>query len=111
MPSSPFDCVIDSSHAAVVYAPRGQFYSIPIDSTTWTLRDDDRYDIPNWSEKCGRASIPKLQNTGAMAPFGRTGGFVRYNRMLEGDPFWVATPGFDHCTATDTTCVMQKNTT
>ncbi|MBY8877306.1 Tat pathway signal protein [Streptomyces sp. PLK6-54] len=88
-----------------------QFYATPIDSDTWTLRDDDRYDIPNWSEKCGRASIPLDQNSGALAPFGRTGGFVWYNRMLDGDAFWVATPGFDHCTAADTTCVMQKNAT
>ncbi|WP_307795491.1 Tat pathway signal protein [Actinacidiphila acididurans] len=86
-----------------------QFYALPIDSNTWTLRDDDNYDIPNWSEKCGRASIPLDQNTGALAPFGRTGGFVWYNRMLAGDAFWVATPGFDHCTAADTTCVMQEN--
>lgn len=85
-----------------------QFYSTPINSTTWTLRDDDRYGIPNWSEKCGRASIPLDQNTGALAPFGRTGGFVWYNRMLAGDAFWVSTPGFDHCTAAETTCVMQK---
>jgi hypothetical protein len=86
-----------------------QFYALPIDSSTWTLKDDDRYDIPRWSEKCGRASIPLDQNTGALAPFGRTGGFVWYNRMLAGDPFWVATPGFDHCTASDTACTMQKN--
>lgn len=56
-----------------------------------------------------RASIPVDQNTGALAPFGRTGGFVWYNRILDGDAFWVATPGFDHCTAADITCVMQKN--
>ncbi|MFC1431414.1 Tat pathway signal protein [Streptacidiphilus sp. N1-3] len=83
-----------------------QFYAAPVNSTTWTLTDDDNYGIPNWSEPCGRASIPLDQNTGALAPFGRTGGFVWYNRMLEGDAFWLATPGFDHCTATDTSCTM-----
>jgi hypothetical protein len=87
-----------------------QYYSTPINSTTWTLLEDDNADLPTWSEKCGRASIPLSQNTEALAPFGRTGGFVWYNRMLRGDAFWVATPGFDHCTASDTKCVMEQNT-
>jgi len=60
----------------------GQFYAAPINSTTWTLYNDDRYPLPTWFEKCGRASIPNDQNSGALAPFGRTGGFVPYNRML-----------------------------
>lgn len=85
----------------------GQFYAAPINSTTWTLYNDDRYPLPTWLEKCGRASIPNDQNTGALAPFGRTGGFVPYNRMLDKDPFWLATPGFDHCTTADTTCTYQ----
>ncbi|MEY9889938.1 hypothetical protein ABIA35_000026 [Catenulispora sp. MAP12-49] len=86
----------------------GQFYAAPINSTTWTLYNDDRYPLPTWFEKCGRASIPNDQNTGALAPFGRTGGFVPYNRMLDKDPFWLATPGFDHCTTADTTCTYQQ---
>ncbi|MBX7554936.1 hypothetical protein ABZX95_41530 [Streptomyces sp. NPDC004232] len=49
-----------------------------------------------------------MLNTGAMAPFGRTGGFVPYNRMLDNESFWLATPGFDHCTASDTTCTFQR---
>ncbi|MGW7007884.1 golvesin C-terminal-like domain-containing protein [Streptomyces sp. NPDC054933] len=85
-----------------------QFYAKPLDNTTWTLLDDDRFDLPNWSEKCGRASIPLAQNTGALAPFGRTGGFVPYNRMLDEDAFWLATPGFDHCTESDTSCTFRR---
>ncbi|MQY39152.1 hypothetical protein SRB17_71740 [Streptomyces sp. RB17] len=85
-----------------------QFYATPLNDTTWTIHDDDDYDLPTWSEKCGRASIPLAQNTGALAPFGRTGGFVPYNRMLDDDPFWLATPGFDHCTASDVTCTWQR---
>ncbi|MEU4931025.1 Tat pathway signal protein [Streptomyces yokosukanensis] len=85
-----------------------QFYATPLNATTWTIHDDDNYALPSWSEKCGRASIPLAQNTGALAPFGRTGGFVPYNRMLDNEPFWLATPGFDHCTASDTTCTFQR---
>ena len=85
-----------------------QYYATPLNDTTWTLRYDDNYPLPTWSERCGRASIPLAQNTGALAPFGRTGGFVWYNRMLGNDPFWLATPGFDHCTSTDTTCTFQR---
>ncbi|MER6080928.1 Tat pathway signal protein [Streptomyces sp. NPDC001833] len=86
-----------------------QYYATPLNDTTWTLYYDDNYPLPNWSEKCGRASIPLAQNTGALAPFGRTGGFVWYNRMLGDDPFWLATPGFDHCTSADTTCTFQRS--
>ncbi|ELP62567.1 Tat pathway signal protein [Streptomyces turgidiscabies] len=85
-----------------------QYYAAPLNDTTWTLYWDDNYALPTWSEKCGRAGIPLGQNTGAMAPFGRTGGFVWYNRMLGDDPFWLATPGFDHCTSADTTCTFQR---
>ncbi|MFG3292860.1 Tat pathway signal protein [Streptomyces sp. NPDC048179] len=85
-----------------------QYYATPLNDTTWTLYYDDNYPLPTWSEKCGRASIPLAQNTGALAPFGRTGGFVWYNRMLGDDPFWLATPGFDHCTSADVTCTFQR---
>ncbi|MFD5521529.1 Tat pathway signal protein [Streptomyces sp. NPDC127066] len=85
-----------------------QYYATPLNDTIWTLYFNDDYPLPTWSEKCGRASIPLSQNTGAMAPFGRTGGFVWYNRMLGDDPFWLATPGFDHCTAADTTCTFKR---
>ncbi|MCX4406436.1 Tat pathway signal protein [Streptomyces sp. NBC_01764] len=85
-----------------------QYYATPLNDTIWTLYYDNNYRLPTWSEKCGRASIPLGQNTGALAPFGRTGGFVWYNRMLGDDPFWLATPGFDHCTSADTSCTFQR---
>ncbi|MFJ8728652.1 Tat pathway signal protein [Streptomyces bauhiniae] len=85
-----------------------QFYMTAVNSTTWTIRDDDNYPLSTWDEKCGRASIPTSQNTGALAPFGRTGGFVPYNRMLDRDAFYVGTPGFDHCTSASTTCAFRR---
>ncbi|RSS07644.1 hypothetical protein EF917_04270 [Streptomyces sp. WAC00469] len=57
---------------------------------------------PSW-EKCGRASIPTAQNTGACknlnpAPW----------RLLDDDGFFVRTPGFEHCANANTTCAWKK---
>lgn len=85
-----------------------QLYAKPLDSSLWFLLEDERFTQPKWDEICGRASIPKWQNTGALADFGKSGGFVWTNRMLDRDQFWVSTPGFDHCSVTQDECSFRR---
>ncbi|MFI1205942.1 hypothetical protein ACH4VR_42095 [Streptomyces sp. NPDC020883] len=71
-------------------------YAVKVAPNDWTLRDHDQFDLPTWHEKCGRALIPTRQNTGAASRIGTI--FVPNNRMLDEDPFFVNTPGFEGCT-------------
>lgn len=58
---------------------------------------------PTWTERCGRASIPATQNSGA---------FHKYPapawRLLDKDGFFLSNPGFEHCTGAETTCAWRK---
>ncbi|MBQ0849448.1 hypothetical protein ACFU9Y_06735 [Streptomyces sp. NPDC057621] len=52
----------------------------------WRLIPDPRYDIPTWTEPCGRSSMSNNQNTQSMSLFPT---FRRNNRVLEGDNYWL----------------------
>ncbi|MFD7064796.1 hypothetical protein [Streptomyces sp. NPDC059906] len=54
------------------------------------LLDDTRYDPPTCDETCGRSSMSKYINSGAMSGFGNT--FAPGMRLLDKDECWV-TPG------------------
>ncbi|MFJ6757509.1 hypothetical protein ACIQNK_21085 [Streptomyces sp. NPDC091273] len=71
---------------------------------TWTIKDDLRFAPPTWTERCGRGSILVKENTGAASRIGTI--FVPTKRMLDEDPFFVSTPGFEDCSIS-TVCVMQ----
>ncbi|MGW1071602.1 golvesin C-terminal-like domain-containing protein [Streptomyces sp. NPDC002537] len=68
-----------------------QMYTSKGSDGSWRLYDDDRYAPPTWNEVCGRANIPKGQNTGAGGDLGR---FTTKFRLLDGDAYWVHAPGF-----------------
>ncbi|MFB7256110.1 golvesin C-terminal-like domain-containing protein [Streptomyces nojiriensis] len=70
----------------------------------WKLVDDTRYPIPTWTEKCGRASIPGPDNSGAANLIGRQ--FVPDKRMLDEDAFFVGIPGFEGCDP-NTICTLR----
>ncbi|MEU0127838.1 hypothetical protein [Streptomyces sp. NPDC006289] len=53
------------------------------------LRPD--YPDPVWNEPCGRSSMSRWQNTQSMQPFG---GFIREQRLMEDDDYWVDLDGF-----------------
>lgn len=98
-----------------------QLHAAPPDQSQnqWTIRLDDRdtADAPEvdaddpaiWKAKCGRASIPLDQNTGAMAPFGRNGGFVPSKRLLDNEPFWLGLSGFEHCVYNADSCTFRPS--
>ncbi|WP_405772925.1 hypothetical protein [Streptomyces sp. NBC_01538] len=52
----------------------------------WRLIPDSRYDVPTWTEPCGRSSMSNNQNTQSMSLFPT---FRRNNRVLEGDNYWL----------------------
>ncbi|MFC8348786.1 hypothetical protein [Streptomyces sp. NPDC057280] len=79
-----------------------QFYAFT-DNGRWVLRDDDRVGPPTWDEPCGRGNIPSEQNEGAGGDLGR---FTQEARLLDGDPYWVETPGFADC-GTNTLCEIR----
>jgi hypothetical protein len=79
-----------------------QFYAFT-DNGHWVLRDDDRVGPVTWDEPCGRGNIPGEQNEGAGGDLGR---FTQDDRLLDGDPYWVDTPGFEDC-ATNTFCEIR----
>ncbi|NVK80238.1 hypothetical protein HG542_21610 [Streptomyces morookaense] len=58
---------------------------------------------PSGKERCGRASIPDVQNSGAFHEFPAPSW-----RMLDNDGFFVRNPGFEHCADTSTTCIWRK---
>ncbi|MFD6936659.1 hypothetical protein ACFWAP_10980 [Streptomyces goshikiensis] len=63
---------------------------------TWKLVDDERYRLPDFTEKCGRSSMSQWQNGGSMNRFN---GFAQYFRLQDADEYWVEVPGFSHCAA------------
>lgn len=70
------------------------------EANKWRLFADGRYDPPTWSEVCGRAAIPSMQNQAA----GRDlGGFYLANRMLDDDAFYFISPRYEGCN-TNTVC-------
>ncbi|MFJ8195108.1 DNRLRE domain-containing protein [Streptomyces sp. NPDC096094] len=78
------------------------------------LLDDTRYDAPTWDETCGRSSMSKYINSGAMSSFGNT--FAPGMRLLDQDEYWVnpgSTPGrswFNGCSTStpEVICTMSK---
>jgi hypothetical protein len=52
----------------------------------WRLIPDSRYDVPTWTEPCGRSSMSNNQNTQSMSLFPT---FRKNNRVLEGDDYWL----------------------
>ncbi|WP_455430994.1 DNRLRE domain-containing protein [Streptomyces cadmiisoli] len=78
------------------------------------LLDDTRYDPPTWDETCGRSSMSKYINSGAMSGFGNT--FAPGMRLLDKDEYWVnpgSTPGMDWFNGCSTStpeviCTMSK---
>ncbi|MFF9173459.1 hypothetical protein [Streptomyces sp. NPDC014793] len=57
----------------------------------WHLLSDPRYPLPEWNEKCGRATISNNQNTQSMRPFGQ---FIVRNRLTDKDQYWLDLDGF-----------------
>jgi hypothetical protein len=78
-----------------------QLYAAPSGSA-WKLEYDNNYPLPNWAAPCGRGSIPLDQNRGAG---GGVGGLVSKVRLLDDDPYYVGTPGFENCNP-NTSCVV-----
>lgn len=64
---------------------------------TYKLYDDERFAAPTWNEKCGRSSMSRNVNSGAMARFGA---FASTFRILDKDTYWVDIDGFQDCDAT-----------
>ncbi|MFF8643961.1 hypothetical protein [Streptomyces sp. NPDC015345] len=59
---------------------------------------------PGNAEKCGRATVPEVQNSGAFHKFPAPAW-----RMLDKDTFYLSNPGFEHCTTTSSsTCAWKK---
>jgi hypothetical protein len=85
-----------------------QLYTKPMTGGTWGLLAENRdgYTGPKWNEKCGRASIPTDQNTGAFRDLGIK--FVPQMRLLDKDGFFISNPGFEHCKNADTVCAWKK---
>lgn len=83
-----------------------QMYTAPVSpgSSIWSVYEDDRYGIPDWAAStCGRASMPPAQNKGGG---GGVGGIVSKYRVLENDPYYVRTPGFEACDPNQPVCVV-----
>lgn len=81
-----------------------QLYADPSGSS-FGLFADTRKDKtgPSNAEKCGRATIPGDQNSGAFHKFPAPAW-----RMLDKDAFYLSNPGFEHCTTTSSTCAWKK---
>ncbi|MCX4586313.1 hypothetical protein OOK40_25475 [Streptomyces sp. NBC_01481] len=58
---------------------------------------------PTGKERCGRASIPDVQNSGAFHEFPAPSW-----RLLDDDGVFVSNPGFKHCANADTVCTWRK---
>ncbi|TDC05260.1 hypothetical protein [Actinomadura bangladeshensis] len=74
-----------------------QTYAKRVTQGEWHLYDDERKPAPTFQEVCGRSAMSNWMNTGSMAPF--SGGFSLKYRLLDKDPYWVDTPGFQNCDA------------
>lgn len=61
----------------------------PDDTMTLHLRPDAP--APTWKELCGRSSMSNWQNTQSMRPFGD---FIKDQRLMEDDDYWVDLDGF-----------------
>ncbi|ROP56041.1 hypothetical protein [Streptomyces sp. PanSC9] len=85
-----------------------QLYTKPLTGGTWGLLAENRdgYAGPKWNERCGRASVPTDQNTGAFRDLGIK--FVPQMRLLDKDGFFIGDPGFEHCKNADTVCAWKK---
>ncbi|ROQ36195.1 hypothetical protein EDD98_5278 [Streptomyces sp. PanSC19] len=59
------------------------------DTMTLLLRPDAP--APTWKEPCGRSSMSNWQNTQSMRPFGA---FIKEQRLMEDDGYWVDLDGF-----------------
>jgi hypothetical protein len=71
-----------------------QMYAVKNANGTYTLRLDENYAYPTWSEGCGRAAITTSQNTAAGGALGR---FTTSVRLLDNDAYYVHT-GYEACT-------------
>ncbi len=74
--------------------------------TSFGLLADTRTDLngpgTTGKVKCGRSSLPDVQNSGAFHQFQPS-----VWRLLDNDAFYVSNPGFEHCTSVDTTCARR----
>ncbi|WP_240135559.1 golvesin C-terminal-like domain-containing protein [Streptomyces sp. MUM 178J] len=70
-----------------------QMYSEKQADSSWLLELDNNYPYPHWKEICGRAAVPKQQNTDAGGDLGR---FTSEIRLMDNDPYFVQT-GFEFC--------------
>ncbi|WLW52098.1 hypothetical protein [Streptomyces sp. YU58] len=59
------------------------------DTMTLHLRPDAP--APTWKEPCGRSSLSNWQNTQSMRPFGD---FIKEQRLMEDDDYWLDLGGF-----------------
>ncbi|MDI9883720.1 hypothetical protein QMZ92_04725 [Streptomyces sp. HNM0645] len=59
------------------------------DTMTLHLRPDAP--APTWKELRGRSSMSNWQNTQSMRPFGE---FMKEQRLMEDDDYWVDLDGF-----------------
>ncbi|MFF1342972.1 hypothetical protein ACFVYT_34730 [Streptomyces sp. NPDC058290] len=58
---------------------------------TMTLHLRPNTPAPTWNEPCGRSSMSNWQNTQSMRPFGD---FIKEQRLMEDDGYWVDLDGF-----------------
>ncbi|GFM99995.1 hypothetical protein Sfulv_48060 [Streptomyces fulvorobeus] len=58
---------------------------------TMTLHLRPNTTPPTWKEPCGRSSMSNWQNTQSMRPFGD---FIKEQRLMEDDGYWVDLDGF-----------------
>ncbi|TDC74854.1 hypothetical protein [Actinomadura sp. 7K507] len=65
----------------------------------WHLYSDEREQAPTFTELCGRSSMSNWMNGTSMGG-AFSSGFSRKYRLMDHDPYWVSTPGFDHCDST-----------
>ncbi|RKS78685.1 hypothetical protein BZB76_0109 [Actinomadura pelletieri DSM 43383] len=64
----------------------------------WHLYNDERKQAPTFRELCGRSAMSNwIKGTSMGGAF--SSGFSGKYRLLNRDPYWVSTPGFEHCNA------------
>ncbi|WP_242882683.1 hypothetical protein [Actinomadura litoris] len=74
-----------------------QSYSKRVKQGEWHLYDDERKPAPTFAEVCGRSAMSNWVNTQSMQAFPAT--FSQKYRLLDRDPYWINTPGFEDCNA------------
>ncbi|MGC5342460.1 hypothetical protein [Streptomyces sp. DT171] len=75
-----------------------QSHATKLADGAWKLYDDEREAGPTWKEVCGRSAMSGWVNSTSMSRFST---FTSQFRLLDQDLYFVRTPGFEKCDATE----------